>query len=91
MTIEFDYDPERKRLAFRGELTINYAADAMAFLRSQGGAELDLSDISEMDGAGLQLLLLAHRDGGLRLVGASESVVDVLRLVGLTSLLEVPA
>jgi anti-anti-sigma regulatory factor len=91
MTIEFDYDPADQCLALRGELTIVHAADALAILRSHQGTALDLSGVSEMDGAGLQLLLAARRDAGWRLSAASDPVLGVLALVGLTHLLEAPA
>lgn len=91
MAIEFDYKPEQNSLAIRGELTINYAAEAITHLRAHENSGLDLADISELDGAGLQLIIAATRDAGMRLVAASDPVADVLRLVGLTGLMETQA
>jgi anti-anti-sigma regulatory factor len=54
-----------------------------------GDLELDLSEVTELDTAGLQLLLMAHREAaalGRRLVltRPSPAVVDVLDIVQLT-------
>lgn len=48
-----------------GELTIRTAASAKATLLAAAGhghCDVDLSQITAMDGAGLQLLLLLHRE-----------------------------
>lgn len=91
MAIEFDYNVAQNSLAIRGDLTINYAAEAIAQLRGHENATLDLADVSEIDAAGLQLLLAAVRDAGLRLVNASDAVTNTLLLTGLTGLMETPA
>lgn len=88
MTIEFDYDAGRNRLAVRGELTIYHAAEALAQLQGRAGLALDLAEISEMDAAGLQLLLAGQRDAAMTLAAASDPVGDLLRLAGLAHLLE---
>ncbi|MEV6925828.1 STAS domain-containing protein [Dactylosporangium sp. NPDC051485] len=53
-------------LAFEGELTVMTAAEQharlRAYLRGTGPFELDLSGVTELDTAGLQLLLAAHHD-----------------------------
>lgn len=79
-------------LSFRGELTI-YEADAASenLCRAFGTGELrhvDLAGVTELDTAGLQILLLARRlctPAGERvaLVNHSETVLEVLGLVGL--------
>lgn len=83
------------RLEFEGELTIHTAAEQrdrlLAFL-ADGGTELDLSGVSELDTAGLQLLLLAVREAersgtALLLLDASPDVRRVLGLARLTALL----
>lgn len=88
MTIEFHHDPENNRLAVSGSFTIYHAAEAKAPLLAQRDALLDLSGVEEMDGAGLQLLLLALRDAGARLAAVSDAVADTLRLAGLENLME---
>jgi anti-anti-sigma factor len=88
MSIEFQHDPAGNRLDVSGSFTIYHALEAKAPLLAQQGAALDLSEVEEMDGAGLQLLLLARRDAGIRLVAASDAVTDTLRLAGLETLLE---
>ncbi|MTW20961.1 STAS domain-containing protein [Allochromatium palmeri] len=85
-----DTDP----LVLDGELTIYTAAETAARLRAHLAERrvcaLDLSGISELDGAGLQLLLWLHetlraRGGTLRLVAYSPVVAEVLSLLHLTA------
>jgi anti-anti-sigma factor len=82
------------RLGIEGELTIYVAAELKPRLaqlldqiaqspRKQG--EVDLSQVSEIDSAGLQLLLLARREAtrrgvGLALCGHSPAVIDCFDL-----------
>jgi anti-sigma B factor antagonist len=70
-----------------GEMTIYTAADTkarlMPLLAQCPLLEIDLSKVSEMDSAGLQLLILAKREcaqrnGDLRLIGHSPAVLEVL-------------
>jgi anti-sigma B factor antagonist len=84
------------RLALDGELTIARAAELKSQLvppLAQGGAlEIDLSKVTELDTAGVQLLLLAQRtaaanDVELRFVGHSRVVANVVALLGLGTLL----
>ena len=72
-----------------GDLTIYTANDTKNWLMPILGQcphlEINLSNVSEMDSAGLQLLILAKRecqarDGDLRLVGHSKPVLEVLDL-----------
>lgn len=82
------------RLAVEGELTIYVAADMkprlaglLAEIEQSGErrGEIDLSLVSEIDSAGLQLLLLAKREAvargiGLALCGHSQAVIDCFDL-----------
>jgi anti-sigma B factor antagonist len=58
------------RLAIREDLTIYHAMDHKTKLLDALGAtqslELDLSQVSEIDTAGLQLLILAKREAALQ-------------------------
>jgi len=103
MMDSFHFDPENHRLAISGELTIYQAGEARAALLNaleQGPLlEIDLGGVTELDTAGLQLLLLAKRVGAdddepLLLVNHSRAVLDVLALTRLGAELdarEVPA
>jgi len=75
-----------------GELTVQTAAQhkdtLLSALETGNGVTLDLSDVSELDTAGLQLLLLLKREAAqlgktLGLLAPSEPVQDVLRLARL--------
>jgi anti-anti-sigma factor len=80
------------RLQLEGECTIYRAAELKPLLLQavQPGhvLEVDASGVTEIDSAGLQLLLLAGREaraqgGELRLCAASASVTEVLALLDL--------
>src|SRR5690606_5836325 len=86
----FTASPGFYRLA--GELCVFHAADIKSpLLDILAGLEqcaLDLSGVSEIDTAGVQLLLLMQREAGLRgcdlrLVNHSEPVREVLQLLNL--------
>jgi anti-anti-sigma factor len=75
-----------------GELTIYTASDLAAQLLPRLGAtphmQIDLSQITEMDGAGLQLLIMVTREASragtaLTLTGHSTAVLETLQLSGL--------
>ncbi|MCJ8203482.1 STAS domain-containing protein [Pseudomonas sp. RGM2987] len=75
-----------------GEQTIYTAADLSALWLPRLGAtprmEVDLSQITEIDGAGLQLLLMALREAPkagtqLTLTGRSQAVNETLELCNL--------
>jgi anti-anti-sigma factor len=84
----------RSRILVDGELTIYSAAeDLKGLLRALDRAaslEIDLSQVSEMDTAGLQLLLLVKREAdrrgkAMRLVAHSAAalgVLDAYNLIG---------
>lgn len=76
-----------------GELTIFTAAEQktalLSFLAEGDDLELNLSNVSELDTAGLQLLILLKREAAqsskrLRFVMHSSAVIDILELSNLT-------
>lgn len=80
-------------LAVEGEMTIYRAAELKPVLeeavRTQEAPALDLSDVTEFDCAGVQLLLAARREAqqlGKRLTvrAASPAVRDACALLGMT-------
>jgi anti-sigma B factor antagonist len=82
------------RIALDGEMTIYTAADLKARLLNAlaEGEELevDLSGVSELDSAGLQIMVLLKREAGdqskrVRFVDHSQAVLDVLDLTDLGS------
>jgi anti-anti-sigma factor len=82
------------------ELNIGHAAAARdilaAALAGQGDRALDLGAVSDIDSAGVQLLLaarrsLAERGNALHLTAASAAVRDALAVFGLQHLLADPA
>jgi anti-anti-sigma factor len=74
-------------LKIEGELTIFRAMELQpAILGTPLVDEIDLSGVTELDSAGLQLLMLAkktaHTQGkGLQLTGHSPAVMDVFELL----------
>jgi anti-sigma B factor antagonist len=83
-----------------GELTMHHAEMLapllLASLPTDGSvARLDLSDVSEIDTAGLQLLMAAHREtvnrfSSLSIVAASQIVRETLELFRQDALLTPP-
>ena len=91
-------DPER--LMLTGELTIYTVGETLAQLRAQFAEHpiraLDLSEVTELDGAGVQLLLWLRdtaqaRGQPLRVVAHSATVAEVLNLLQLTERFEIIA
>lgn len=83
-----------QRLQIEGEMTIFTAAqqkDALrTFLESDDELEIDLSQVGELDTAGLQLLILIKRDAAqagktLRFARHSHAVLNVLELANLSA------
>ena len=81
-------------LRMEGEMTIYRAAELkqtlLAPLDHPGRLEIDLSGVTELDTAGLQLLMLAKRtaqanQSELRLAGHSPAVLDVFELLNLAA------
>ena len=80
-------------LNLEGELTIYNANDTkrrlMASLDSTTSLDVDLSAVTDLDSAGLQLLVLAWREAGksgktLRYINASPAVEELLEFCNLT-------
>ena len=78
-----------------GEMSIYNAAllkeQLQAFLKEKGGLELNLSKVTELDGAGVQLLLATKKEAlanrqTLSLTHPSAPVLDVLELLELLEL-----
>jgi anti-anti-sigma factor len=87
------------RIDIRGELSIFTAAELRQRLLDalDAGAEIevDLSEVSEMDSAGMQLMVAAKREAAarnkpLRFAGHSPAVVDILELCNLSGQLGDP-
>jgi anti-anti-sigma factor len=78
-------------LKIEGELTIFRAAELKPLLLAEPPlTEIDLSGVSELDSAGLQLLMLAkntaQRQGReLHLVGHSPAVLEVFELLNVAA------
>lgn len=79
-------------LHIEGDMTIYTAAEMKAELMTHIAQpcelEIDLSEVSEMDSAGLQILILVKREAerhgtSLRLTGHSRAVLDVLDMCNL--------
>ena len=79
-------------LHIEGDMTIYTAAELKAELMipmaQPGEREIDLSQVSDMDSAGLQILILAKREAArsgnhLRLTGHSRAVLEVLDMCNL--------
>lgn len=77
------------RVGVDGELTIYTVAELAGALLPQIGAAprlaLDLSQVTEMDGAGLQWLAVVQREAGiagtaLQVTGQSQAVMQALQL-----------
>jgi len=91
------YDTDASVIRVQGEMTIYRAHELMQELIPAVGntsrhAVLDLSQVTELDTAGLQILLMAHRTAmarGMRLAVThpSECVSEVLDLCNLSALL----
>jgi anti-sigma B factor antagonist len=82
------------QLALEGDLTIFNANEQMVnllnFIRSGNDLEINLSQVEEVDTAGLQLLILikrlASQEGKiLRFVLHSKGLLDILEMTNLTS------
>lgn len=81
-------------LDIKGEMTIYTAAEQkqelLAYIESGHTLEINLSQVSELDTAGTQLLILAKQEAAkaqksLRFVMHSNPVLDVLELANLTA------
>lgn len=88
-----------ERVELEGDLTVRRAAELKTTLlrplEKGGGVEVDLSRVTSLDFAGVQLLLLARRtaDTGkveLHFVGHSPAAIETLELCGLSAALDAP-
>lgn len=87
-------ETDRQTLHLEGELNIYTAAEVrlrlLETLKHDGNLQLDLSAVTEVDTAGLQLLMLALREterrgNGIRCLNPSPAVMEVLALCNLTA------
>ena len=94
MPISLEHKNGLSLLHIEGEMTIYTAAEIKAELMTHivqpCELEIDLSQVSEMDSAGLQILILVKREAekhstSLRLTGHSRAVLDVLDMCNLAS------
>ncbi|SEO53487.1 lipid asymmetry maintenance protein MlaB [Pseudomonas sp. NFACC39-1] len=92
MPLLYETQDDTAHVQIDGELTIYTAADLAAQWLPRLGATprmaLDLSQITEMDGAGLQLLLMVQREAPkagtrLEITGQSKAVTETLALCNL--------
>ncbi|WP_338521933.1 STAS domain-containing protein [Pseudomonas batumici] len=99
MPIICQADTSTPQLGIEGEMTIYTAAQLYAelapFLERASALEIDLSQVTEIDGAGLQLLMLAKRETlrtgvALQLRGHSPAVLEVFELCDLAGTLGHP-
>lgn len=89
----------RCTVSLGGELTIYAAADLkerlVCAIEERDDMEINLSEISEIDTAGLQVLMLAKRHAAslgrsLQLIGHSRTVVELIELYDIAALLGDP-
>ena len=82
------------RIAIEGEMTIYRAADlkveVLEALRKTPVLEIDLSGVTELDTAGLQVLMLAKQTAAadqreLRLLQHSPAVMEILQMLDLVA------
>lgn len=89
MGIETEYKGKTVSVALAGELSIYSVAEIKAGLSeamtSTDEIEVDLSGVTEMDTAGLQLMLIAKRNPGKK-VRFTNHPPAVLRLIDLANL-----
>ncbi|MDH0748778.1 STAS domain-containing protein [Pseudomonas sp. GD03842] len=95
MPITHELVDDTIQVAIEGELTIYTVAELTeALLPHVGSAPslaLDLSQVTEIDGAGVQWLAVIHRESvhegtALRLTGQSQAVAQALQLCGRAAL-----
>jgi len=93
MSIEVINEDGLCHMALEGELTIYTAVNYLQAFQEQSqgckGMKIDLAGVTEIDTAGVQLLVALRQhvigtESGLRLCNASESVLEVLELSRLT-------
>jgi anti-sigma B factor antagonist len=81
-------------LEIKGEMTIYTAAEQkdylLAYINSGSELEINLSEVSELDTAGTQLLVMAKQEAArkqkkIKFTMHSNAVLDVLELANLTT------
>lgn len=90
MSKSWRFDEQTGCLSIHGELTIYQSIEATHALRAAYDSthlnRIDLTEVTELDTAGLQLLLLARRlstkTGSVLLVNPSPAVTSVFQLAG---------
>lgn len=94
MPIQSKKNSEVNHLTIDDELTIYTAAtlkeDLFGYLSDSKIIEIDLTSVSEIDSAGLQLLILLKREAiqinkTLTLINHSQAVLEVFELLDLTA------
>jgi len=96
MSIDVKCDGDMARLALSGELNIYTVAEIKATLADcmarAGRIEVDLFGITDVDTAGLQLMLIAKRNPGteVRFVNHSRCVLRLVDLANLAGVLGDP-
>lgn len=98
MEIQLESGSDGERMALSGEMTIFSALQSKAQLleasRGNKVLDVDLSQVSEFDVAGLQLLAMMRREAlaqgnTLRFVSHSPAVGEVLQMCNLEALFDV--
>lgn len=93
------FDEEKGLLCVTGELTIYQVAGVFDTLRTAAASgalcEIDLTGVTEMDGAGLQLLIQAERLAGTQqhptlLLHKNSLIDDLQQLTGTTPIVDAP-
>lgn len=96
MSIQIETIGGRVRAAIESEITIYNAVlikeKLMALIEDHPAVDIDLSSVSEIDTAGLQVLLLAKKEGvrrnkDVRLVNSSLCATEIVRLLNTLHLL----
>lgn len=94
MTIDLFHEKNACRIRIEGDLTIYTATEVTQTIRecllTNPAIVIDLNGVSEIDTAGLQVLLVAKKESllrnrGLGFIGPSSVVSDCLRLVNLAN------
>ena len=94
MSIEVTKQDGVCHMSIKDEMTIYTAAglknDLLEHLSGCDDLEVSLEDVSEIDSAGLQLLLVLHLEAGrskkmIKFINHSDAVVDVLETLNLAA------
>lgn len=92
INIQCNKHQEPFALALEGELTIYHTAQVkeqlLDYVKQADELEVDLTQVTDLDGAGVQLLMFVKREAmregtDLRLTGHSRIVLDIFELLNL--------